>query len=147
MNGLYKAITSGRVPNLPSTWSRDLNSLVNKCLQQSPRMRPTAAVVMETIQKLRPEIADKFESGRINEKPRGLGRPASAGDLLKTIKMPVSMFQINQRLPKKNYEEPKHDYEDDPFEEDLERKIPNTRDSSAPRQKLTPPHSGERKIN
>lgn len=41
MQGLYRKVTSGQVPNLPGTFSRDLNHMVKFMLQQSPSMRPT----------------------------------------------------------------------------------------------------------
>lgn len=42
MDGLYKKVLKGNYPKIPHSYSKALEFLIGKCLQQNPKDRPTA---------------------------------------------------------------------------------------------------------
>jgi len=49
MQGLFKKVTSGIVPELPKTYSAELNSLIKALLQQNPSLRPSCGIKINFI--------------------------------------------------------------------------------------------------
>jgi len=57
------------------------------------KLRPTAQILYDQIKKLKPEMVADYEG--LGTASTGISKTASTGDLLRTIKMPASLFQIN----------------------------------------------------
>ena len=80
MKGLFKSVTSGRVPSLPASYSNDLNYMVRLMLQQAPSMRPSCAQLLSK-HHLQKNMPPKLQSEEGFEKPGLIG----------TIKVPMNL--------------------------------------------------------
>ena len=96
MKGLFKSVTSGRIPSLPPSYSNDLNYMVRLMLQQAPALRPTCNQLLSR-HHLQKNMPAKLLTDIGSESPGLIG----------TIKVPMNLGQITDRLPKAQYEEPK----------------------------------------
>ena len=47
MKELYSKVTKGGYPDIPRHFSRDLATVIGKCLKTTPSLRPTAAELLE----------------------------------------------------------------------------------------------------
>lgn len=92
MEGLYKRVIRGNPKKIPSHYSVDLNTLIQKMLQVSPVARPSAAEILQfpfMEQKMRNNLFQS-EAGIQNE-------------MLKTIKYPQNLRNLTSKLPMENY--------------------------------------------
>lgn len=90
--------------------------MVRLCLQQSPALRPTCADILLKIQAIKKTGVSEPEQEKMSLQEEKLL-------LLKTIKVPRNLGQINAGLPKANYE---------PGEHKVEEKRLRTRNQSLP---------------
>ena len=93
MQALFRRICEGSVPNIPPPYSKDINFMVKLMLQQTPKLRPTCFELLSKSQLLK----NLPNSLSIDVEQMGEG-------LIGTIKVPVNLQQIGDRLPISNYE-------------------------------------------
>ena len=100
MQNLYKNVLRGIYQQIPQRYSDDLKQIIKLILVVNPKNRPSSKELLEN-----PIIKRKMiELGF--EKNQGLIKKNSGekAKLMKTIKIPVNMSQINRELPQKKYE-------------------------------------------
>jgi len=90
MQGLSKKVLKGIYPAIPSTYSKDLSSMVATLLQVSPTKRPSCAQILHM-----PSIDEHLAEEDEYE---------ICQDLLNTIKFPRNIKHLNNRLPKSQYQ-------------------------------------------
>lgn len=94
MQGLFRRVCEGSVPNLPNNFSKDLNYMIKLMLQQNPKLRPTCSEILS-----KPQLVKNVPNKMSVELEQ------NGGDaLIGTIKVPVNLNQISDRLPHANYE-------------------------------------------
>ena len=97
LHQLYTRIMKGNYPKIPSRYSKDLKIIIKIILNVDAQKRPSAEELLknEIIQKKMKEIGlNKIDSNKLSEKAM----------LIKTIKIPKNISQINKQLPEKRYE-------------------------------------------
>lgn len=96
LEDLFKAITRGKFDPIPRIYSQDLHMIVGILLQVNPALRPDVHKLLSN-----PIILKKMDySKNIDDSDSGDGT-----NLLKTIKVPRNLKEINNQLPKtKNYD-------------------------------------------
>ena len=100
MQNLYKNVLRGIYQQIPFRYSDDLKQIIKSILVVNPEKRPSAKELLEN-----PIIKKKIEEFEL-EGNKDLVRKNSGekAKLMKTIKIPVNMSQINRELPQKKYE-------------------------------------------
>ena len=100
MQNLYKNVLRGIYQQIPFRYSDDLKQIIKSILVVNPKKRPSAKELLEN-----PIIKKKIEEFEL-EGNKDLVRKNSGekAKLMKTIKIPVNMSQINRELPQKKYE-------------------------------------------
>ena len=104
MKGLYKKVITGDYIPISSRYSSDLQSLISSMLQVNPRNRPSADQLMNM-----PYVQKNINDRQILDLVRGNMKTAAAmpvhadKELLETIKMPRVLRQLQDKLPKANY--------------------------------------------
>ena len=100
MQNLYKNVLRGIYQQIPYRYSDDLKQIIKSILVVNPEKRPSAKELLEN-----PIIKKKIEEFEL-EGNKDLVRKNSGekAKLMKTIKIPVNMSQINRELPQKKYE-------------------------------------------
>ena len=95
---LYKNIMKGKYTEIPNIYSNELKNIIKLILCLNPLKRPSAADLLnnETIKNKIKEIG--LSNGKLKEKAL----------LMKTIKIPKNISQINMQLPKKQYSKEKN---------------------------------------
>lgn len=97
MKELYRKVVRGDYAHLPSMYSYEMDSLVKSLLQVNPALRPDCDRVLESV----------GVKNHLGETLKRLEPPKSSGGaLLSTIKVPMNLRNINQRLPRPNYDPP-----------------------------------------
>ncbi len=91
LEGLQRRVTQGVAPALPMVFSHDLQTLVNALLAVDPARRPSCDVILRSPCVLRRKAA--------RQSPNIM----SDSVLLKTIRMPSSLQQLEEKLPKPRY--------------------------------------------
>ena len=100
MQNLYKNVLRGIYQQIPSRYSDDLKQIIKTILVVNPKNRPSSKELLEN-----PIIKKKMEElGFINNKDLLRKKSGEKAKLMKTIKIPVNMSQINRELPQKKYE-------------------------------------------
>lgn len=79
MQGLYKAVTQGKVASLPYPYSKDLDYIVKLCLQVKPELRPSCEELLQKSQLLKHKPNDMKEIMESNP------------ELIGTIKVPRNL--------------------------------------------------------
>ena len=105
LRNLYENINRGVYEPIPSIYSQDLKKLIAMMLVVEPYRRPS------TDQLINCDIVQK----KINSSKNGLvadiieKTKSEHADLIKTIKLPRNMNDINKQLPKKRYKKKKEE--------------------------------------
>lgn len=113
LEDLFKAITKGKYDPIPSIYSKELSMMIGILLQVNPSLRPDVHKLLSN-----QLILKKMDfSQNIDNSDQGDGT-----NMLKTIKVPKNLKEINQQLPKqKNYDIGEVIIERKNSEEDLKR--------------------------
>eukprot|EP00826_Nyctotherus_ovalis_P048217 TRINITY_DN5652_c0_g10_i2.p1 TRINITY_DN5652_c0_g10~~TRINITY_DN5652_c0_g10_i2.p1 ORF type:complete len:331 (+),score=60.28 TRINITY_DN5652_c0_g10_i2:823-1815(+) len=92
MQSLYKRVLKGVYPKIPTSYSKDLASVIRALLQVSPQLRPACGNILRM-----PAVIERVEElvGEIK---------VDENVLLKTIRVPKKLLSLTNRLPKANYE-------------------------------------------
>ena len=100
MQNLYKNVLRGIYQQIPGRYSDDLKQIIKSILVVNPKHRPSSKELLENsiIKKKMEELGMTSNEGLCKKKS---GEKAK---LMKTIKIPVNMSQINRELPQKKYE-------------------------------------------
>jgi NIMA (never in mitosis gene a)-related kinase len=109
MKGLYKKVVSGSYPPLPSRYSSEFKEVIRLMLQPKPNLRPNCEQVLTlpaTLHKM--SELSTFDENVVcsisNCQISGFEENAAdPGSLINTIKLPRSLKQLAERLPKPNY--------------------------------------------
>ena len=100
MQNLYKNVLRGIYQQIPMRYSDDLKQIIKTILVVNPKNRPSSKQLLEN-----PIIKKKMEElGFCNNKEFDRKKSGEKAKLMKTIKIPVNMSQINRELPQKKYE-------------------------------------------
>lgn len=98
MNGLFKKVTLGVFDEPPKHFSGELRNLVTSMIRVNPKDRPSSEQLLRL-----PEVQLKMKQLKL-VKPRADMREERRPSLLQTIKMPKNLKNLENRLPKSNYE-------------------------------------------
>ena len=93
MKELYKKVLRGNYPRVPSTFSGELSRTISSMIQVNPKSRPTCAELLSkdyVMDKLQAYFPEEFKEGE--------------NTLLNTIKVPMNLHYLTDRLPKADYE-------------------------------------------
>jgi serine/threonine protein kinase len=97
LEGLYHKVIKGAYNKLPSHYSVDLNNIIKIMLQVNPEKRPSCDELLEsTLIRNRMDTPAYIEE-EIEE---------SNKNLLNTIRCPMNIHYLTDKLPKPNYEQP-----------------------------------------
>lgn len=109
MQELSSKVKKGTYPKIPSTFSRDLATVVATLLKVSPLMRPSCEQILHM-----PAVEEHLTDEETKE---------ICKDLLNTIKIPRNMSLLQQKLPASQYENDKVEEKSDEenYEDDFER--------------------------
>ena len=100
MQNLYQNVLRGLYQQISLRYSDDLRKIIKQILVVNPKNRPSASELLEN-----PIIKQKMiELGMIKELKKKNDEKAR---LMKTIKIPMNLSQINNELPQKKYEKEK----------------------------------------
>ena len=102
MQGLYRKVTRGQYAKISSAYSQDLAALLAQLLQVNAKMRPSCKQILElySVQK-RAQLIQRKEASSKSLLESQLLPP---DDLLGTIKVPRNLHNLEERLPKPNYQ-------------------------------------------
>lgn len=117
MQELCSRVKKGVYPKIPSTFSRDLSTVITTLLQVSPLMRPSCEQILHM-----PAVEEHLTDEETKE---------ICKDLLNTIKIPRNMSLLQQKLPASQYESDKVEEaapEEEIYEEDFENIEPKVQD-------------------
>ena len=101
---LVKNINSGVYDNISSNYSKDLNLILSLMLVVNPNKRKSAKELLLL------DFVKEKNKGVLNNKDMGHAM------LMKTIKMPCNLCDINRALPKKRYNDNEKMLENDEYE-------------------------------
>lgn len=93
MQGLYKKVIRGQYPEIPTTFSSDLASVVRTLLQVNAALRPSCEKLLSMPILLRNTAVPC--TGETMREPQGL---------LSTIKVPRNLSSLSDRLPAPHYD-------------------------------------------
>lgn len=96
LKDLYNNITKGIYKPIPKIFSSDLSKIISLILNVNPKQRPSADDLLKN-----PIIISKIRSKEIYIPGEDLNQGRI--DLIKTIKLPKNLKDINKALPKKKY--------------------------------------------
>ena len=100
MQNLYKNVLRGIYQQIPQRYSDDLKQIIKLILVVNPKNRPSSKELLEN-----PIIKKKMvELGFVTNEGLVKKNSGEKAKLMKTIKIPVNMSQINRELPQKKYE-------------------------------------------
>ena len=100
MQNLYKNVLRGIYQQIPARYSDELKLIIKSILVVNPKKRPSSKELLENI-----IIKKKIEElGLGIDKEINRKKSGEKAKLMKTIKIPVNMSQINRELPQKKYE-------------------------------------------
>jgi len=97
MEGLYRKVTKGQYPRIPSHFSQDLSEVIGLLLQVQPRQRPSVEQLLQ-LPVLQRHVTGHLASHRGSEHH-------SCSDLLQTIKLPANAMDLSEMLPKPRYQD------------------------------------------
>jgi NIMA (never in mitosis gene a)-related kinase len=100
MQGLFRRVTSGVVPEIPRMYSTELYDLIKQLLQQNPSYRPSCGNVLTM-----PAVAKRARDVVVNIEE--INKVMAEGEVLGTIVIPKNLSVLSSRLPKPNYSGPK----------------------------------------
>ncbi|CAG9325748.1 unnamed protein product [Blepharisma stoltei] len=92
MKGLYRKVTSGKIPRLPDNYSSDLNLIIKCMLQVKPSSRPSCEQLLEM-----PAVSRNIHIRNDVEIIENNG-------MLETIRLPPSLRALKAKLPGPNYD-------------------------------------------
>jgi len=93
MAGLANKICLGKYSPIPSTYSKDLTNVIGYCLKVLPKKRVSSTALWE-----KSEIVEKLDEFDCS------GSDAFDKKLLATIKVPIRLSEIDNKLPKAKYD-------------------------------------------
>ena len=108
MQELCSKVKKGIYPKIPSTYSRDLSTVITTLLTVSPLMRPSCEQILHM-----PAVEEHLT----DEETKEIWK-----DLLNTIKIPRNFRMLKENLPASQYEsDNKVEEKDEVYEEDFEK--------------------------
>ena len=96
MQNLYQNVLRGIYQQIPSRYSNDLRKIIKQILIVNPKNRPSSSELLEN-----PIIKQKMAELGLNKNLKKKNEEKAR--LMKTIKIPINMSQINNELPQKKY--------------------------------------------
>ena len=93
MKDLYKKVLRGNFPKISSNYSVGLSRTVNRLIQVQPKARPSADTLLDSdsiLEKLAQIFPEEFKETQTA--------------LLNTIRVPMNLHYLTERLPKPDYE-------------------------------------------
>ena len=84
---LYKSVMKGEYEPLPSSLSKDLGKLIKQLLQINPRNRPTCSEILNN-----PIVEKRLNKNLVFE----------SITLMKTMRFPINLYEVNKILPTKH---------------------------------------------
>lgn len=101
MEGLYRKVTKGQYPRIPSHYTQDLSEVIGMLLQVNPRQRPSVEQLLQL------PVLHRHLSGQslANAQKGSNNEHHSCSDLLQTIKLPKNALDLSDMLPKPRYQE------------------------------------------
>ena len=100
MQNLYQNVLRGIYQQIPLRYSDDLRKIIKQILIVNPKYRPSSSELLEN-----PIIKRKIIELGLNKDSKKKNEEKAR--LMKTIKIPMNMSQINNELPQKKYEKEK----------------------------------------
>ena len=114
IKGLKNNVLNGYFLPIPGIYSQELQKLIEKMLVIDPLSRVSAnELMMDSIILEKMKIYENSPTFKLEEK--GIYNNGKA-DLIKTIKLPNNIKEINSKLPKKRYNPEKEMMENDEYE-------------------------------
>lgn len=93
MEAVFNKVIRGKFENIPNNYSQNLFSMINSLLQVNPGSRPSCDQIINTIvNKRKITLTDQIKITSFD-----------SNSLLKTIRMPRNLIEINGNLPKSTY--------------------------------------------
>ena len=93
MKDLYKKVLRGHFPKIPGAYSTELARTVTRMIQVQPKSRPTSEELLEShtvLEKFAQHFPEEYKEAQ--------------ADLLNTIRVPMNLHYLTERLPKPDYE-------------------------------------------
>ena len=100
MQNLYQNVLRGIYQQIPLRYSDDLRKIIKQILVVNPKNRPSSSELLEN-KIIKQKMIELGLSKDIKKQNQEKAR------LMKTIKIPINMSQINMELPQKKYEKEK----------------------------------------
>ena len=100
MQNLYQNVLRGIYQQIPLRYSDDLRKIIKQILVVNPKNRPSSSELLEN-KIIKQKMIELGLSKDIKKQNR------EKAQLMKTIKIPINMSQINMELPQKKYEKEK----------------------------------------
>ena len=98
LDQLYRSVQRGYTDPLPKMYSQHLNRLIQSCLQQNPRERPSAEELLTTGGLIMTNCQHHgIDTNKAQEEA------LQQEQLLRTIKMPNDLKKLNSQLPSAKY--------------------------------------------
>ena len=113
LKGLMNNVLNGNYPPLPSMYSKELSLLISKMLVIEPNKRASANELLKdeiVVSKIR-SINNNIYNNNIKE-----GYNLQKANLIKTIRLPLNIKEINSKLPKKRYNPEEEMMKNDEYE-------------------------------
>ena len=111
LHQLYSRIMKGVYPQIPPRYSNELKNIIKLILNVDAQKRPSAEELLKNdiiVKKIKELGINKMNENKIFEKAM----------LIKTIKIPKNISQINKQLPKKRYELKQNNNKEEMFKND-----------------------------
>ena len=100
MQNLYQNVLRGIYQQIPLRYSDDLRKIIKQILVVNPKNRPSSSELLEN-KIIKQKMIELGLSKDVKKQNQEKAR------LMKTIKIPINMSQINMELPQKKYEKEK----------------------------------------
>ena len=113
LKGLMNNVLNGNYPPIPSIYSKELSLLISKMLVIDPNKRASANELLKdeiVVSKIR-SINNNIYNNNIKE-----GYNLQKANLIKTIRLPLNIKEINSKLPKKRYNPEEEMMKNDEYE-------------------------------
>ena len=113
LKGLMNNVLNGNYPPIPSNYSKELSLLISKMLVIEPNKRASANELLKdeiVVSKIR-SINNNIYNNNIKE-----GYNLQKANLIKTIRLPLNIKEINSKLPKKRYNPEEEMMKNDEYE-------------------------------
>lgn len=102
LRGLASKVLSGKYVQLSNGYSYELKEMVRGLLQLNPKMRPSCGTFQATVEDI---LKSSAVVRRVNDElvAIALHKAVAAGEMLRTIVLPLTLSVLGNQLPKANY--------------------------------------------